>query len=193
MISDIGEGKILNQSQEFRDSSSPRASYGAVDFRAPEVYDSEGWSPKAEVFSFGVIACKIMQCRRYECISATPAWVISQVEEQYPGLGQDEEMMAHIVPAGVRKALEPCLSYSPDDRPFMKDVVLQLDKFSEEFLNDDGEYCEDDVHIRWIYWNWSESKRNGRHPKPSQSSAIGTSAENELDDFRKYRNVRQLD
>ena len=145
------------------------------------------------MFSFGVIACKILQCRRYECISATPAWVISQVKERYPGLGEDAETASHIVPIGLRKLLEPCLSYLPDDRPFMKDVVRQLDNFSREFLNDEGEYCEDDVHIRWTYWDWVESKKNGSHPKRVLSGAVGISAEDESEDFNEYADSPALD
>jgi serine/threonine protein kinase len=81
LITDIGEGKILREGKEFADVSDHLASYGSIDFRAPEVHGSDGWTPKAEVFSFGVIACKIFRIRQYACTAAPPAWVVERTHK----------------------------------------------------------------------------------------------------------------
>lgn len=163
LITDIGEGKILREGREFVDLSDHVASYGAVDFRAPEVHGSEGWTTKAEVFSFGVIACKVFRNRQYACTAAPSVWVLEQLQ----GNGQHVEQKttttgSPIVPSKLRKIIEPCLSYSPDARPTMREVVRQLDDFSLDLVIDKDEgYTEEDLDIEWSHWDWEDSLRRG--------------------------------
>jgi hypothetical protein len=186
MITDIGEGKVLNPSQEVRDLTYHRASYGAVEFRAPEIRGNQGWSTKAEVFSFGVIACKIMECRNYICPSPTPEWVLLEVEREHPSLRQDADMIAHIVPAGLKGAIEPCLAHSPDDRPSMRDVIDALDDLDD--LDDlTSDFTADTIEkgakrkVKWVFWNWNESLKESRlELSQTDGGKIGS---NDFDEF----------
>jgi serine/threonine protein kinase len=179
MITDFGEGKVLKPGQEVRDPIHHRASYGAVEFRAPEVHGNQGWSTKAEAFSFGVIACKIMECRRDICTAPPPEWVLSEVEVKHHDLRQN----AYIVPAGLKSTIEPCLSYSPDDRPSIKEVVDALNGLMIDFTAD-SKHKEDKRKVKWVYWQWNESLKNGRRePSQSESGNIGNKGSNELSEF----------
>ncbi|KAN0066969.1 Protein kinase-like domain containing protein [Elaphomyces granulatus] len=153
MITDFGEGKVLKPGQEKRDPTDHHASYGVLEFRAPEVHGNQGWSTKAEAFSFGVIACKIMECRRRVCTTPPPEWVLSEVEVKHHDLRQNVDMIAHIVPARLKSTIEPCLSYSPDDRPSMREVVDALDDLTIDFTAD----SEGKRKVKWVCWRWDES------------------------------------
>jgi hypothetical protein len=188
MITDIGEGKVLKPGQDVRDLTDHRPSYGAVEFRAPEVRGKEGWSTKAEVFSFGVIACKIMEYRRHISTSLPPEWVLSELGDNHSGLKQDADTAAHIVPARLKSAIKPCLSHSPDDRPSMRDVVRTLDDLMDEFIPDS--ILKDKRKVKWVNWKWNESLRDGRLG-PSQIDK-GNTGNKGSDQFAGFATVVEL-
>lgn len=148
LISDVGEGKILRDGIEFEDPSENLASYGATEFRAPEVQAGTGWSMKADVFSFGIIAIKAMQMRRICCAGEPPSWVMdsSTCDTSHEHGAEDED---EIVPVAFKKAIELCLQFSIQDRPNMRLIVEILDDLAVEFvvLPDDSLEggAEDDV------------------------------------------------
>ncbi|KAH8689276.1 kinase-like domain-containing protein [Phaeosphaeriaceae sp. PMI808] len=193
LIGDIGEGKILSTTHEVKSAMDHWASYGAIEFRAPEIFGPRGWSTKAEVFSFGIIASKILECRRFVCPASPPEWALSELEHCYPGIRQDQDMMAHVVPDSLKKAIEPCLSYSPNDRPTMKNVVHALDDMSSEFWTEDFSVSEDNRKVKWTYWAWDESKKYGRISRPSHSESEDTSRITGSDEFAGYSSVPDLD
>jgi protein tyrosine kinase len=140
LISDIGEGKMLRQGQEFRDPSNHLASYGAVEFRAPEVRGGEGWTTNAEVFSFGVIACKVLQIRNAVCTAAPPNNLVAKLRRKSHRSLLDAETMTYFVPSILREAIGPCLEYLPVRRPTMRQVVQLLDDLSVEFVPSSDSY-----------------------------------------------------
>lgn len=174
LISDVGEGKRLRPGSEMNDSSSRRASYGASDFRAPEVQGGQGWSTKAEVFSFGVIACKVLNCRLDVSKERPPEEILSFLEEELPMAQKTSEMIAQIVPAAVKKAIEPCLSDSPTARPDMKAVVHALEDLFVDFDISPGE----EKRLRWTYWDWNQSCYEGRRRTTSGIDKASTGSFN---------------
>lgn len=86
LISDADEEKLLRPESEINDSSTRRASYGTSEFRAPGVQSGQGWSTKAEALSFGIIACKVLNCRLDVSTERSPEVIISVLEKSYLGL-----------------------------------------------------------------------------------------------------------
>lgn len=68
------------------------------------------------------------------------------------------EMIAQVVPAAVKKAIEPCLSDSPTARPDMEAVVHAL----EDLFVDFDIIPEEERILRWTYWDWNQSCYEGR-------------------------------
>lgn len=156
IITDLGEGKDLSQSSVQASNADHWASYGAVDYRAPEVNGSAGWSTKAEVFSFAVIAMKILDCRRFTCKSPPPDWVLQQLETTLPLIRSDSELQAQIVPYALMEILEPCLDLDPNQRQEMHPVVLELDDLSMDFFSEDPNRFDDpDLPVEWTVWKWN--------------------------------------
>lgn len=180
LITDIGEGKILHEGKTFVDLSDHVESYGAVYFRAPEVHGDHGWTTKAEVFSFGAIACKVFENRQNYCTAVPLPWILEQTHNNDRLVNVRLPItIEHIVPAGLREIIEPCFSHDPDARPTMREVVHRLDDLSLEFFvdKDEGE-TEEPLEIEWLYWNWEGSLEQGR------SEPITESVETEEDAFR---------
>ncbi|KAH8592166.1 hypothetical protein B0O99DRAFT_247267 [Bisporella sp. PMI_857] len=199
IITDIGEGKVLSPEKAVMGPTNTRSSYGAVDFRAPEVHGHTGWSTKAEVFSFGVIACKILECKSL-IPTTTPDWVLSEAQENLSQALTSSDMIAHIVPAGLQKVIERCLSNLPEDRPSMRDTVLELDDITGNFTSDTMD-PGGKRRITWVYWNWSETLARGRrrntdirnHSRDRQDMG-GRRGDNEEDDnFEEFAKPMDID
>lgn len=174
LISDVGEGKVLRPDSEIIDPQSRRASYGALEFRAPEIQGGQGWSTKAEAFSFGVITCKLLNCRLDVSKNRPPEEVLSVLEKEFPRSEKvsEMEMIAKIVPATIKDAIEPCLSDSPTARPDMGAVVGALDN-----LRDDIESGKP-FRVRWTYWDWNQSYLEGRRGTTSGIDRASTGSFN---------------
>ena len=175
MISDIGEGKALNPTAEKLDLTRAYASYGAVEFRAPEVRSNEGWSFLAEAFSFGVITSKILNCRHIGCRAPPPDSILSRVSVYKDRETVPSNPVEYIVPTAVRKAIEPCMSHSPECRPAMRKVVLALDEVFPAVLPG-GPSLENDSKIKWTYWRWTDSLGHGE-------KHAGFTSQRDLDDI----------
>jgi serine/threonine protein kinase len=197
IITDIGEGKVLSPEKVVMGPMNARSSYGAVDFRAPEVHGHTGWSTKAEVFSFGVIACKILDCKSL-IPTTTPDWVLSEAREKLPQALTSLEMTVYVVPAGLKKVIEPCLSNLPEDRPSMKDTVLALDDVAEDFTSDTMD-PGGKRKIKWVYWNWRETLARGRNGTIERSHSrekqdVGGGVDNEEDEnFEEFAKPMEID
>ncbi|KAL2861631.1 kinase-like domain-containing protein [Aspergillus pseudodeflectus] len=201
LISDLGEGKILDAAHEIRSRFDSRASYGALDFRAPEVNGSFGWSPKAETFSFGVIATKLIECRGYTCSASPPQLIVSRCSNLH-NISSDTDthkrIGGHLLPTALRDAIEPCFSHDPADRPSLRDVVRMLEDAGSQFWTD-GEYSEDSKDVHWTYWDWKEPLRRGLSGKGnlqrprSQDDRRGSYDSRVSDDFGDLDDLPMLD
>jgi hypothetical protein len=163
VVTDIGEGKVFQTQEQDLLSVDHWASYGATDFRAPEVNGRRGWSTKAEVFSFGIIATTILDCRRFSCTFPPPTWVLEKLQKTYPLMSQNPVMVAHIIPQSLKDVLETCLQSDAAERPEIRPVVRSLDNTSMEFFSEDPDRFEKpDLQIEWTIWPWNETKVQGR-------------------------------
>ncbi|KAL3487255.1 hypothetical protein BJX62DRAFT_9533 [Aspergillus germanicus] len=163
LISDLGEGKVLNAENKIRCQFDSRASYGALEFRAPEVNGSFGWSPKAETFSFAVIATKLIECRAYTCSASPPQFIVSRclnLINIYSDTDTAKQNRGHLLPTALRDSIEPCFCHDPADRPSLRDVVRMLEDAGSQFWTG-GEYSEDSTDVKWTYWDWKEPLRRG--------------------------------
>ncbi|KAL3460054.1 kinase-like domain-containing protein [Aspergillus heterothallicus] len=201
LISDLGEGKILDAEHEIRNRFDARASYGALEFRAPEVNGSFGWSPKAETFSFGVIATKLIECRGYTCAASPPESVVSNCSNLHntsSDTAGDNGSTVHLLPFALKTAIEPCFSHDPANRPALRDVVRVLEAAGSQFWAD-GKYSEDATGVTWTYWDWRESLMRGlsgevnvAQPR-SPDSPRGSYASGASDDFGDFEDLPVLD
>jgi hypothetical protein len=182
MISDMGEGKALNPDAEKVDLARAHASYGAVEFRAPEVHGNDGWSFEAEVFSFGVIATKVLNCRQFSCNEPPPESILSRVKPYRDGESLPSDPTDYIVPTEIRKAIEPCMSHFPNRRPTMRKVVHALNDVFPAALPGDPK-LEHNNKIKWTYWRWTDSLNHGeRDDEVSLQQDLG-----DVEDINKIR------
>jgi hypothetical protein len=198
LLTDIGEGKVLRPSQQFDDpTTAHRASYGAIDFRAPEVHGSQGWSAAAEVFSFAVMACKIFDLRRYVCRAKPPDELLARVERDIPGIRENAKMAAMIVPAKVREAVEPCLLHLPGSRPTIREVIRILDELTEKFTSDkmvleetgEDEKGQEGASVKWTSWDWNKSLIEGRLGTAERSGAVESMSTAGEDEFAEFNDI----
>lgn len=180
LLTDIGEGKMLDSKQEIHDPTAHIASYGAKDFRAPEIRGSQNWSTEAEVFSFGVIMCKILDRRRLDCQSAPPNHVTAEVGKLRAGLIHRVEQHGQIVPSDLMEIGKRCLSRLPSERPSARDITRVLDDLFMH-IGADMESNGEERRVVWAIWNWNESLACGR--RGPQQRADDTDDLDDLDDI----------
>lgn len=140
LISDIGEGKNLSE----RDLHVVGASMGAKQFRAPEIRGGKGWTVKADVFAFGVLACKLLDLRDQVCGDAQDKEDTSQSEST---------SYVRSIPERLRKPLEACMTREPDQRPSMRGVIRILDDFSVVLLSKEPVM---------VTWDWNKTLADAR-------------------------------
>jgi hypothetical protein len=94
------------------------------------------------------------------------------LEHDFPGVSKEPRMTARIVPVKIRKAIGPCLSHSPENRPSIREVVGELDKlfgdFTGDYLNPDEEKRGqmdmlglEQVPSRRSFWEGHQPARKG--------------------------------
>lgn len=186
LLSDLGEGKVLRDEQKANDSTAHHASYGAIDPRAPEISGNHGWSTAAEVFSYGVIACKILDLRSYFSNSGPSDEILDELEREFPRVRRDPKIVELIVPVRIRKAVEPCLSQSPGSRPSIGTVVRALDQLLSNFTGDKM-YPQDEKGVQWTCWDWNRSLREGR--LGTAASCKDSQGEQVSDEFTEFENI----
>lgn len=156
-ISDLGESKILQPGREFREETNANRSYGAVELRAPEVAGSAGWTTLAEVFSFGVIACKLLDIRQSAYDETPSTTFLTSVQSQSPQTVEiaDARTDAHIVPTKLKKVLSACLRRDATRRPGMNKATTYLDDISDELMSARPE--RDRSQVECTYWDWNKA------------------------------------
>ncbi|CVL07486.1 uncharacterized protein FMAN_14390 [Fusarium mangiferae] len=166
LISDLGEGKQLTQQLTSMISSETAfASYGAIDFRAPEqllgLPNIDAFA--AEVFTFGIVACKLLNCRSLVSSVEVPSYIRASASEDIAELNHGEtekkELQdGHIVPRAIRSIISRCLSYRGSDRPDMSHVLSELEDITSTFTEDNMEK-EEGRTVDWCYWDWEATFR----------------------------------
>jgi len=59
-----------------------------------------------------------------------------------------------IFPSRLKDIISRCLSFRPEDRPLIKDVVDELDDLGTDFLTErEGR----EEKVRWTTWDWWEN------------------------------------
>jgi len=154
IVSDIGEGKVLDT----RDVDiSAGASYGCSEFRAPEVRGTQGWSSAADVFSFGVLCCKVLEIHVNIRMGSIPKKL------QHTALNSNEEL----VPEEIKTTVEACLRREPKDRPSIRSVITDLDRLTVKFWYEEKGYTTQSAlkdepeellkQLEWSALNWSRA------------------------------------
>ena len=152
IVTDIGEGKIL----ETRDiETSAGASYGCSEFRAPEVHGVQEWSPAADVFSFGVLCCKVLDLWAEVCRTPIP----DKLRQLVPCSHGET-----LVPKEITKVVEGCLSRVPAERPSIRSVTMDLDRLFTNFYSESednsplrGEPEGLQEQIEWSRFTWRKA------------------------------------
>lgn len=155
IVTDIGEGKILDT----RDVDvAAGASYGCSEFRAPEVRGVQGWSSAADVFSFGVLCCKVLELRINVCNATLPG--------KLQQLAQNSDV-EDLMPKEIATILQSCLSRTPSDRPGIRSVIKGLNRLSQDFWYEEKGYTAHAAlrdepeellnQIQWCLFNWEEA------------------------------------
>jgi serine/threonine protein kinase len=155
IVTDIGEGKVLDTRGI---ETSAGASYGCSEFRAPEVRGAQGWSSAADVFSFGVLCCKVLELWADVCTSP----IANKLRKLVPGLDGEE-----IVPKEIKKVVEGCLSRGPTERLSIGSVITELDRLSGKFWYEEKGYTSQSAlkdepeellkQIEWRSLNWRQT------------------------------------
>ncbi|KAL6748456.1 kinase-like domain-containing protein [Haematococcus lacustris] len=99
---------------------------------APEVFKSENYNDKADVFSFAVVLYEVFH-RFLVVLAAAPDGLQSSVE-QYAlmvSLGYRPPLGRHLAP-GLAHLIRDCWQHSPADRPCMADVAARLEQLERD-------------------------------------------------------------
>jgi serine/threonine protein kinase len=188
LISDLGEGKQLTQQLPGMTSSETAfASYGAIDFRAPEQLQGlpniDAFA--AEVFTFGVVACKLLNCRSLVSSVEIPSYIRASAAEDIAELNhrrteKKELQDGHIVPRAIRRVISSCLSHRGCDRPDMSHVLDELEDITSTFTEDNMEQQAGRT-VDWCYWDWEATFRAALIDGDSDSNS-DSSESSELSD-----------
>ncbi|KAH7220410.1 kinase-like domain-containing protein [Fusarium redolens] len=166
LISDLGEGKQLTQQlTSLMSGETAFASYGAIDFRAPEQLQGlpniDAFA--AEVFTFGVVACKLLNCRSLVSSVEIPSHIRDSASEDIAEFNhkkteKKELQDGHIVPRAIRRVISRCLSRRGVDRPDMNHILNELEDITSDFTEDnmDGQAGRT---VDWCYWDWEATFR----------------------------------
>lgn len=147
-ITDLGEAKRYDLPDD--EMAAHNASYGARNARAPEIRGAFGWSTQAEIYSFGVICCDIIEARARYFKGEVPEMVGRHFMKGGEGVEGD------IVPSRLKRILRECLRMEPDERALLSSVTEALTTLVLKFIEPSGE--EDDPGV---YWNAGDERTLG--------------------------------
>ncbi|KAF4502232.1 serine threonine kinase [Fusarium agapanthi] len=156
------------------------ANYGAIDFRAPEqilgLPNVHAFA--AEVFTFGVVACKLLNCRSLVSSVEIPSHIRDSASEDIAELshtttGKEELQDGHIVPRAIRRIISRCLSHRGFDRPDMSHVLDELEDITSTFTEDNMERQEGRT-VDWCYWDWEATFRAALSDGDSDSNSASS-------------------
>ncbi|XP_047956226.1 G-type lectin S-receptor-like serine/threonine-protein kinase LECRK3 [Salvia hispanica] len=128
-ISDFGVAKLLKQDQ----SNTYTGIRGTKGYVAPEWYQKQAITVKADVYSFGVMLLEIICCRkcvdwsRSEDEAILEDWVYDCYSSREIGYLVGDEMVEEKKVERMVKIGIWCVQYDPSLRPTMKRVLLMLE------------------------------------------------------------------
>lgn len=125
---------------------------GAAGYRAPELPKSKKATPKTDVYSLGVIILELLTGKSpNETVDGSdlPQWVASTVKEEWTNEVFDLELMRDVSTTGdemlntLKLALH-LVDPSPDARPDVSQVLLQLEEINPKLVAEDS--SEESAH-----------------------------------------------
>lgn len=135
LLNDVWEAKLTDFgiSRELTEDETMTAEVGTVSWIAPEVLRGEHYSEKADVYSLGVILTELDTCRRPYALgivgesnrsgkiqtSNTRIAVLVSAGALRPNVHGD-------CPRSVRKLVDKCLAFHPEDRPSALQIHFEL-------------------------------------------------------------------
>ena len=160
------------------------ASYGYSEFRAPEVHGVQGWSSAADVFSFGVLCCKVLELRAEIC-AAVP--IPTKLQQLIPLSDGDE-----IAPREFTEVVEGCLRSDPGSRPSIRSVIARLDRLTTAFFYEENGYSQRTAlkeqpqellnQIEWSHLNWKQILAAARGFIQTKAPGVFNTRDSILDD-----------
>ncbi|KAL2650822.1 hypothetical protein R1flu_018950 [Riccia fluitans] len=167
-VSDFGLAQLL---------SSSAALSRIVGYRAPEVLETRKLTPKADVYSFGVLLLELLTGKAPTQATLNdegidlPRWVQSVVREEWTAEVFDVELMRYEnIEEEMVQTLQiamQCVAHAPDQRPTMEQVVKMLEDVRQ--FSDSGNEHGEDIS-RSAYGDTSAEKSKEDIATPSASA-----------------------
>ena len=125
-ITDFGTSRV------FKDRMSP--TIGTTMYMAPDLVESNQYTKKCDVYSFGILFWEILE-RRIPFPSLQPIDIISIVKS-----GVRPKFLIDKIPKFIQNFIELCWHSSPDIRPSFDDISIQLIEFKEKIKNENLDF-----------------------------------------------------
>ena len=171
LISDIGEGKVLRDGQEFQDASSAGHSYSAASFRPPTLLDQATYTAADDVFSFGILVCRIMECRRLVCIAQPSESVLAKLQPTHDGSAGYQNAKAQVVPVSFKALVSKCISVV-EEKPTMEEICL----FLGEVKTNSSDFGRQGLFRTggWAIWDFQTALLSAQTPSTTSQDQDGT-------------------
>lgn len=141
VLSDLGEGKVLDDGRKI--AAVGVMSYGAGEFKPPEVRGRQGWTTKGDVYSMGVMMKKTEENERNR------RW---DQERQEGSDGGEMIVDRFKVPTAFREIRRRCVKQDPEARPSARRVALDMEKLYADVERGRGEWEDaDDSEDEFLY------------------------------------------
>ncbi|KLU87653.1 serine/threonine protein kinase [Magnaporthiopsis poae ATCC 64411] len=166
LISDLGEGKRLDHhAGDVEDGAAGFGSYGCAEFRAPEARGGAAAANFAsDAFSFGIIACKLAECRAHVCSGNPPDDILARARAGGGSGGTSEAGKGNVVPRVFREVVSSLLAYDAEERPTMAQATRKLDDLTIQF-------SEQRALVEWCVWDWNSAVAAARTGEQAESTA----------------------
>lgn len=173
LISDLGEGKRLDQHvEDVEDGAAGFGSYGAAEFRAPEARGGAVTNFASDAFSFGIIACKLAECRAHVCPEHPPDDILASARAGGSSGDTPEAGKGNVVPRVFRELVSFLLAYDAEKRPTMAQATSELEELSMQFFEQRGpiEGVAEEDRLEWCVWDWNSAVAAAKTGRQAEST-----------------------